>query len=187
MKAAIDACISISDEIYQSLQSEAEYKKQPKGEIISRPGKAMRKILFLERGMLRGYRLVEGQEYTHHFYFEQWFATDFHSYLTDSPSQLFLESITEIAYYEFDRAVFEELCHKYHVIERLGRIIAERAYLTMVERMIHFQTNDLKQRYQSLMTNNSQLLQKVPQKYLASYLGVAEQSLSRIKAAIVNS
>ncbi len=187
MKEAINACITISDEIFQSLQSAAEYKKLPKREILAHPGKAMRKILFLEKGMLRGYRLVEGQEYTHHFYFDQWFATDYHSYLTESPSQLFLESITEIAYYEFDKTVFEDLCHKYHVIERLGRIIAERAYLTMVERMIHFQTNDLKQRYQSLIANNPQLLQEVPQKYLASYLGVAEQSLSRIKSATVNS
>ncbi len=116
---------------------------------------------------MRAYRLVDGQEYTHYFYTEKWFTTDYQSYLNGQQSDSYIQALTDVNCYEF---------------ERLGRLITESAYLKIVERLIDFQTNDLRERYQRLIQNHSQLLLQVPQKMIASYLGVAEQSLSRIKS-----
>jgi DNA-directed RNA polymerase specialized sigma subunit len=68
----------------------------------------------------------------------------------------------------------------------LGRIIAEKAFLTTVEKLADLQLLDLKDKYNALMKRNSTLFQRVSQKYIASYLGVSEQSLSGIKKQAIS-
>lgn len=131
---------------------------------------------------MRAFRLTGGTEYTHHFFVKNWFATDYQSYLTGQPSALYMESLTEVSYYEFDKKNVLDFFTMHPSFEKLGRIIAEQAYLMMVERLVDFQTHNLKDRYLRLINEYPQLFQQVPQKYIASYLGVAEQSLSRIKS-----
>ncbi len=75
----------------------------------------------------------------------------------------------------------QEFFKQYHEFEKLGRVMAELAYLKMAERLVSFQTKSLKLRYEELISGNPQLFHQVPQKYIASYLGVTEQSLSRDK------
>jgi len=68
----------------------------------------------------------------------------------------------------------------------LGRIIAEKAFLTTVEKLADLQLLDLKDKYNALMKRNSTLFQRVSQKYIASYLGGSEQNLSRIKKQAIS-
>ncbi len=182
MKDTLLAQVKITDALYESFVKLATLKHAPKNEIIARPDKINTKMMFLEAGIMRAYRLVEGQEYTHYFFIENWFSTDYRSYLTEQPSELYIETLSEVTYYEFEKKTLIDFFDRHHTFEKLGRIIAETAYLKMVERLVDFQTNDLKQRYHKLMSSHPRLFQQVPQKYIASYLGVAEQSLSRIKA-----
>lgn len=182
MKRYLEPYLSISDESLRVFMDSSSAKQQAAKTIIFRPGRANRHLLFLEKGLLRAYRLVEGQEYTHYFLVEGWFATDFQSFLTDQASKLYLESLTPVTYLEFEKTVLLQLYQEHHELERLGRVIAEQAYLKTVERLIDFQTLTLKNRYAKLIGQHPHLFQQVPQKMIASYLGVAEQSLSRIKA-----
>lgn len=182
MQSTIQTLLNISDELYQIFESAAVWRQCPKNTIIFNPGKAQHQMLFLDKGLLRAHRLIDGQEYTHHFFAEKWFATDYQSYLTGQKSDLYIQALTDVSFYEFNKSTLSTLFEQHHEYERLGRIIAERAYLKMVERLVDFQTNDLNTRYQRLLQSYPQLLLQVPQKMIASYLGVAEQSLSRIKS-----
>lgn len=181
MKEIIQAHVNLSEDVYQIFLKSATRKEVAKNTILFHPNKVARKYLFITSGMLRGYRIVDGKDYTHHFFRPNWFATDLESFLGDSPSSLYIESLTAVTYFEFDKEVLEKLYETHHQLERLGRIIAEKAYLSTVEKFSEIQTLDLRGRYQSLIKKNPQLFQEVPQKYIASYLGVSEQSLSRIK------
>ncbi|MDT7831074.1 Crp/Fnr family transcriptional regulator [Flavobacteriaceae bacterium S356] len=181
MKEIIQSTINLSDEIYELFLNSSKRKEVKKNQILFKPNRATSKILFLEKGLLRGYKNIDGKDYTHHFYFPNWFATDFESFLTKKPSQICIETLTESVYYEFNKKDLINLYKNYHQLEKLGRIISERAYLSTVEKLSNMQTLDLKQRYKSLVIKNPELFQKVPQKHIASYLGVSEQSLSRIK------
>ena len=138
-------------------------------------------MLFLKKGLLRAYKLMDGNEYTHHFYFPDWFATDFNSFLKDEPCQVYIEAIEDSIYLEFQKIDLVKLYSKSHQVEALGRIIAEQAFLITVEKFANMQLHNLTEKYQVLLKTNPALIQKVPQKYIASYLGVSEQSLSRIK------
>jgi CRP-like cAMP-binding protein len=181
MKEIITSYLTFSDESFRQLMDIATEKNIEKKQILFSPNKPANKILFLKKGLLRGYRIIDGKDYTHHFYFENWFATDFSSFLTEKPSSIFIESIEKTNYYEFQKKDLVNLYNKSHQIERLGRIIAEKAYLTTVEKMADLQLLDLHTKHKTLIQRNPALFQRVPQKYIASYLGVSEQSLSRIK------
>lgn len=186
MKEIIQSYINLSDELYELFLTISEKKEAAKNNILFYPQKINRKCLFIENGLLRGYKLVDGKEYTHHFYSEKWFAADFKSFLTEKPSDLYIETLTATSYYEFDKSDLHKLYTEHHQFEKLGRVIAEKAYLSTVDKLSDIQTFDLKERYKSLIIKNPKLFQKVPQKYIASYLGVSEQSLSRIKNSFIS-
>jgi len=181
MKEIIQSYSAISDELYELFRNSATKKEAEKNQFLFYPHSVTRKCLFIESGLLRGYKLIDGKEYTHHFYAAEWFATDFESFLTHQPSTIFIETLTNVTYYEFEKETLLNLYAAHHSFEKLGRIIAEKAYLSTVEKLTNIQTLDLQERYQSLVQKNPDLFQQVPQKYIASYLGVSEQSLSRIK------
>lgn len=186
MKEIIQAHTDISDEVYQLFLDAGRKKEIEKNIVLFHPQSVNRKCLFIESGLLRGYKIIDGKDYTHHFFTPGWFATDFESFLTDRPSNLFIESLTAVPYYEFDKEVLYRLYETHHQLEKLGRLIAEKAYLLTVDKLSAMQTLDLKERYKSLIRKNPGLFQKVPQKNIASYLGVSEQSLSRIKKSIIS-
>ena len=186
MKEIIQSHLEFSDESYDLLMNIAIEKEVEKNQLIFNPEKPTDKILFLNKGLLRGYKIIDGKDCTHHFYFENWFATDFSSYLNEKPSQICIESIEKTNYYEFKKKDRLNLYNKSHQNERLARIIAEKAFLITVEKLADLQLLNLKEKYMTLIKRNPILFQRVPQKYIASYLGVSEQSLSRIKKQAIS-
>ncbi len=181
MKETIRSYIGFSDNDYKLLLDISTEKKVKKKQVLFYPGKPSKKILFVKKGLLRGYRIIDGKDHTHHFYFDDWFATDFTSFLTGMPSQIYLETIEDTSYYEFQKRDLLNLYDQSHQLEKLGRIIAENAYLKTVEKLANMQLLNLNEKYELLIQRYPSLIQRVPQKYIASYLGVLEQSLSRIK------
>ena len=186
MKEIIQSHIAFSDDSYNLLINIATEKEARKNQLIFHPYKPTNKILFLKKGLLRGYKIIDGKEHTHHFYFADWFATDFNSFLTEEPSQIYIKTIEDTVYLEFQKKDLLNLYNKSHQLEALGRIIAEKAYLATVEKLASMQLHNLTEKYQLLMKTSPGLIQRVPQKYIASYLGVSEQSLSRIKKQVIS-
>lgn len=186
MKETIQSHLNISDESFELLMSIATEKTAGKNQILFAPDKPTSKILFLIKGILRGYKLMDGKDYTHHFYEANWFATDFHSFLTGQPSQIYIKTVEDVTYLEFQKKDLLNLYRTSHQLEGLGRMIAEKAYLATVEKLANMQLHNLAEKYALLMQTNPGLIQRVPQKYIASYLGVSEQSLSRIKQQVIS-
>lgn len=186
MKEIILSHVNLSEEEYRIFEDVAKKKEVDKNQLLFQAGKLSRKCFFIEKGILRGYRIIEGKEYTHHFYFQDWFAVDYESFLLDQAGSLYIESLTNAVYYEFDKNDLLSLYRSYHQFEKLGRIIAEKAYLITVEKLSNIQTLSLKEKYEALLAKTPKLFQKVPQKYIASYLGVSEQSLSRVKNQLIS-
>ena len=181
MQDVIAKVVQLDEEVYQRLRGIALSRSIPKNEKLIRAGAPVRKVFFLESGAVRAFRNVEGTDYTHFFFTERWFVTDFAGFITGEPSSITIEAATDCQCYEFDKKAIEELNGQYPELEKLWRIVAERAYLCTVKRLEHLQTTSLQERYQRLVEQHPDLLLTFPQKHIASYLGVAEQSLSRIK------
>ena len=83
MKEIIQSHVNLPEDVYQIFLKSATKKEVAKNTILFQPQKVNRKCLFIESGMLRGYRIVDGKDYTHHFFKPNWFATDFESFLSN--------------------------------------------------------------------------------------------------------
>ena len=178
--------ISISDEAVNEIEKSGIRKSVEANSTIFRADRPFLKLLFLENGLFRAYRIVDGKDVTFFFFTSGEFAVDYESFLRESKSQLFLESLVASDYIEFSKSKINSLYNQYPEFERFGRIMAENAYLSATGRLKEFQTGSLEERYLQLLDRNPKLFQQVPQYHIASYLGVSPQSLSRVRARLQN-
>lgn len=155
-----------------------------KGTVFFTPEKLFDRLFFIEEGMTRCYRLRNGEDITYHFYLEQEFCVDFYSYLNGSLSDFFFEALVDTSVYEISKSAMTQVMKDIPALERLGRLMAEKAYSSVAERLRELQVDGLEARYSRLLTRNPALFQAIQQRHIATYLGVKPESLSRIKAQL---
>jgi CRP-like cAMP-binding protein len=152
-----------------------------KNEFLLREGNRCRHLYFLERGALRGFYNLDGKEITHWFGFENDFVTSLHSFITGEPAveniQLLEGSILWAVSKEQLTALFDE----FHEIERLVRIIYEKYYIRLEERFVNGQFKTAGQLYENLLQQRPYILERVALGHIASYLGISQETLSRIR------
>lgn len=185
MKEFLDKHIEVSEEEYLHFISIAKEKTFKKSEFLLQAGKPVDKLFYVISGFMRGYRIINGEDITHHFFLDNWLATDLESYLSGRQGMLYIETLIDTTVLEFDKKSLYKYYDSHPKFEKIRTIQAEDAYLRIVDRLKDFQCTDLSMRYNKLISHNPALFNKVPQKHIASYLGVAPQSLSRIKKKVI--
>lgn len=166
------------------MQTSFEQIVLSKNEFLVKEGKICRHLYFMEAGALRGFYNLEGKEITYWFAFEGDFVTSFHSFITQ---QLAIENIQLLEgsiLWSISREKLDRLMDQYHEIERIVRIAYENYYLRLEERFVNSQFKTAAERYEQVLQNNSRLMERVPLGYLASYLGISQETLSRIRGRI---
>jgi CRP-like cAMP-binding protein len=153
-----------------------------KGDYLVNQGSVCRNLYFLERGCVRGFYLLEEKEVTYWFAFENDFLTSFHSFITKTPSVEKLQTLEDSVLWSISHDALFALYDKYPSIERLGRIVCEQYYIRLDERYIKAQFKAAPERYQDLITNHPHILQRVSLGYVASFLGISQETLSRIRS-----
>lgn len=181
MKNILSKHLSFTDQEYDLFISKSEQLEFNKSEFLMTPNEVTKKIFFINEGFVRGYRLVDGKEITHFFYRNNWFATDYESFLENTRGDLYLQALVNTSVYVFHKSTLYQFFKEVTKFEKIRYIIAEYSYLHMVRRYKNLQVNDLRAKYINAITEYPELFHLVPQKYIASYLGVEPQSLSRIK------
>lgn len=184
MKELLMTIGGFTEEEFSAIESAAYSKTVPGKTVFFREHQVFDKLFYIKKGAVRCYRIVDGDDFTYYFFFEKEFVVDFESFLRGSNSQLYFETLMDTTFSILNKADIYRLYEAYPRFEKLGRLMAEKAYLSTASRLKQYQTDDLKTRYLSLLSKNPELIQAVPQHYIASYLGVKPQSLSRIKAKI---
>lgn len=184
MKEFLSKHIDFSEKEFEAFMSIAKIQEYKKNDYLLNADRPVRKLFFVKSGLMHGYRIQDGVEITHHFYLENWFATDYESYLTGKRGELYVKALFDTTVYEFNKTTLFNFFKTNEKFEKIRFIQAEDAYLQMVKRVKNFQQMELKDRYLELVNKNPKLFNLVPQKHIASYLGVKPQSLSRIKNEI---
>jgi CRP/FNR family transcriptional regulator, anaerobic regulatory protein len=176
--------INLSDRELESFTKEMVLKKLKKKEIYFREGEISRQVAFINKGCLRYYYLVNGEEHTGQFFFENSFYTDYESFLSGQPSRQNIDALekTELLLMsKIDLYQFYETNPKF---ERFGRLMAENAYLGLRKRNNELLNLTPEERYQMLLKERPKVMERIPQHYIASYLGIKPESLSRIRKRI---
>ncbi len=155
-----------------------------KGTELFHPGPVPDRLYFIETGLARAYRLVRGEDITSAFYGAESFCFDTLSIVAQVPTELYFECLTDVVAHEILVPDLNRLFRRVPPIERLGRRINEDLVCGLTERLRAFQMDDLKTRYLALLHQNPELIRQVPQRHIATYLGVKPESLSRMRAQL---
>jgi CRP-like cAMP-binding protein len=172
----------ISEPALKSLGAALQKVEQPKGSFLITEGKISQHIYFLEKGCLRGFYNLEGKEISYWFAFENNFVTSFFSFITRKPCVEYIQLIEDCTLWAISYENLQQLYDKHPDIERLGRIMNERYYVMLEERFLSNHFKEAKERYENLMNQAPHILQRVPLGYVASYLGISQETLSRIRS-----
>lgn len=173
----------ISAEAYEAIAGISELLSIKKNRDLQSIGHTCRTIYFISKGAARIYYYKDGTDITEHFAFENSISVRVESLFTNKPSRKAIEIIEDAEVVAIDAIGLFKLYDVYPEIERLFRKIFEEGYVETVNRLESIQFHSAKDRYNALLTEHPNILQRVPLKHIASYLGVTQVTLSRIRAS----
>jgi CRP-like cAMP-binding protein len=153
-----------------------------KNDYFIKKGRVSNNYLFLETGFIRAFTFdLDGNEVTTEFYSNNQIVLEVGSFFQQTVSRenfLALEDCTGW-FITFDR--LQILFHTIQEFREFGRMILVKGFISFKQRTISLINETAEQRYESLMKTRPEIFQKAPLKYIASYLGITDTSLSRIR------
>ncbi len=155
-----------------------------KGTILLSEGQNSRNGYFVLRGCIRTYYSIDGEEKTTAFYTEMEGLTP-HCVMNQSPSEYYIPCVEDTIMTIANPDIEEEMLTRFPKFEPLCRLISEELLAKQQINFDEFKTSSPEQRYLKLQEKRPDLIQRVPQHQLASYLGIKPQSLSRLRARIL--
>lgn len=139
-------------------------------------------LAFVTQGCLRCYTVDDkGEEHIVQFAIEDWWISDLHSFLTGEPAIYTIEALEDSELLLLERESREKLLTAHPKFERFFRLLLERHYVATHKRIIASLSASAEERYLKFLKTYPALVQRVPQNQIASYLGIAPESLSRIR------
>ena len=178
----INKSVALTDnesEIFSNAFKEVKIKKR---QFIVQPNFIVKNRNFVLNGAFRAYVVDDnGQESTIAFAIEDWWITDYNSYILQKPATMFVVALEDSTILEISYDNEQILKQSNHKFETFFRIRAERTAAFMQQRIISNLTQTAEQRYENFIEHYPQIVQRVPQYALASYLGMTTEFLSRIR------
>jgi CRP-like cAMP-binding protein len=174
----------LSDEEWKMFSSKLERVVFPRKALILKEGQRELYLSFVEKGILRYFFAGEENDLTFAFSFQDEFASAYDSFVTQTPSEYCIQALTETILWRISYADLQQVYAETSVGERIGRFAAEQLYLQKSNREHSLLRDTAEQRYLKLFSEQPLLMKHIPMKYLASYIGITPQALSRIRARI---
>jgi len=181
----IESITEVNDEDWKFFSSKLQKKWYSKKTIIAEIGEVENHISFIEKGIVR--LLIpnkEDDEITYGFSFENEFISAYDSFLTQTPSQYQLETLVETSLLSITYSDLQNVYEHTKMGNLIGRLVAERLFIIKSNRALSLLNDSAEKRYFNLFTERPNLIKEIPLKYIASYIGVTPQSLSRIRKQI---
>jgi CRP-like cAMP-binding protein len=170
--------ISVGD--YAFLAEHLKSKRFKKGEFITTPGQVQKDLYFIVSGVQMSY--VEEQEKMHviAFTYPPGVCAIPESFSFQTPSKYYLKCIEDTETEHISHDKLQQLFDRSHQLERLFRKMTEAILAGMINRHVELHTMSIEERYQAFCQRSPHLLQMVPQKYIASYLGIDPTNFSKL-------
>jgi len=181
LKTHIEKVVPLTDEEASFIISHFAVQNFQKGDLIIEEGNDVKDVYFIISGLVK--LVYEDQDAKKHivsFAMEDWWETDFQAFYTQSKATLSLECIEDTIAYSLSLQNFEKLCSDLQKMERFFLRKSIAGHIGSQTRILSFLTSNARERYEQLLLRNPSLLQRVPKSYLASFLGVSRETLSRL-------
>ena len=182
IRANINRRITLTDAEFDHFTTFLQPKTIKKKEFLQQEGEISRHLSFVNEGCFRTYSVDKtGEEHVLQFSVEDWWVGDIYSALTQKPSRYFIEALEESHVHLIDYQRVEQMYAEIPKFERFFRIMAQNRFVALEERINCDSTASAEERYLDLLNRYPTLPQRVPQQYIASFLGIQPPSLSRIR------
>jgi len=179
--------VTLSDKEKQDISGFFTYKRIRRKQYILQEGDICKSYVFITKGLLKSYRLDEkGNEHITVFGWEGWWISDFKSFLKQQPATLFIDAVEDTELLVISREDYEQLTLAVPIMNRYFRILYENSLITKDERLISQNSYTAEEKFQRLMNYNPEIIHRVPQHLVASYLGLAPATLSRIRKRLAS-
>jgi len=155
-----------------------------KGDYLLQEGTVCRHIWFLEKGIARVFDRKDGVEVTRYFFFPGEIIDDYCSSALQVPSEVNIEVIQDSVVYAISRNALRELTARYPIISELKKLILECHTIWLEKRVYDIQHCNATEHYRHMLQHQIPIIRNVPVTYIASYLGISLETLSRIRSKI---
>jgi len=177
----LPAHFHLPSETKAALESSFEPRSAAKNDLLIEEGHVCRHLYFLERGCIRGFANIDGKEVTQWFGFEHDFVTSFRSFISRSASREYIQVVEDADLWCISKDQLEILLEKFPELEKLVRLIYEQYYIRLEDRYSNAHFKSAGERYEDLLKFSPHILERMPLGYIASYLGISAETLSRIR------
>jgi len=175
--------VKLSDHEIKEFISILKTTRVKKRQFIVQPGFVSEYRNYIVEGAVRVFYLDDlGKEHTVIIAIEDWFFTDFYSYLNRTPAEYYAEALEDALILQMKYDDVEELCSRIHSISEYFRLFTERSMAHSYKRTISNISKSSEERYWEYVDKYPQIANRVPQYVLASYLGISPESISRIRS-----
>lgn len=175
--------VKLSDDEEKEFVSILKTTRIKKRQFVIQPGFVSEYRNYIVKGAVRVFYMDNvGKEHTVSIGVEDWFFTDFPSYLNRTPAEYYAEALEDSIILQMKYEDVEELCSRIHPLCQYFRLYIERALSYSNMRVISSISKSSEERYWEYVNKYPQIANRVPQYVLASYLGISPESLSRIRS-----
>jgi CRP-like cAMP-binding protein len=183
LKKFIANYVALSDVETDSIAGRFKRKAVKKNEYLLREGQVCKDIVFVQKGCLRLYNISNDIETSVWFSFEHTSAIEIASFISGEPTNYFIQAIEDSEILFLPKAELNKLYQTHPKMQEMMKNFLEDVVLNLINRFTSLQRDTAEKRYIDLLSKPA-YLQKIPQKYLASFIGVTPTSLSRIRRKI---
>lgn len=172
----------LSKETIDSMDAIIKQRHYGKGELLVRVGQVPENFYFVRKGLARVYYVRKEQEITDYFAIDNQFIGALPGLFSQQPSHKAIETLEDSEVDYFSYAAFDKLCERHHDLERAARKMSIVGMLEGQKRIESIRFFSAKERYEELEKLYPGITNRAPLKHIASYLGVTQVSISRIRA-----
>ena len=182
----IDKIVSLSDKEKETILSKIEIKHYKAKTVLLNAGEICKHSYFVNSGILRSFNINDNiVEHVLHFACEGWWIGDMYSLITQKPGNLYVEVNEDSEVVLLSKENQEELFLEIPKLERFFRILTENSLVANQERLMDNLSLSAEERFEKFCSKYPTLIQKVPQKQVASYIGVTPEFFSKMKAKML--
>jgi CRP-like cAMP-binding protein len=172
----------LTKEAEESIREISKIVSLKKNDELQPIGHTCKTIYFINNGIARIHYFKGGNDITESFAFKNEVIARIESLFTGKPSRKAIQILEDAEIVAIDATKLFQLYDRFPAVERLFRKIFEQSYVDLVNRIEGIQFHSAEERYRALINDEPEVLKKIPLKYIASYLGITQVSLSRIRA-----
>ena len=175
--------VELTEEEQGQLTSIIRTTRVKKRQFVIQPGFVCQYRSYILKGAFRVFHLDnDGKEHTVSIGIEDWFFTDFYSYISQQPATNYAEALEDSIIFQMKYEDIGALCSKIHALSEFFRLTTEKAFAYSRKRVISNISKTAEERYVEYLEKYPNIVNRVPQYVLASYLGMSAEFLSKIRA-----